>query len=58
MDRHNFQMKDYVFFQAHADFPDQSEVTCDVGYRNENNFCVDIDECKILRHYCDLRNRF
>ena len=54
----DFRMKDYIFFHAHADFPQMLDVSCDVGYRKENNICVDIDECKIMRHYCDWRKRF
>ena len=49
-----FRMKDFIFFDTNAGVP---KVSCDVGYRNENNRCVDIDECKIIRHYCDSRNR-
>ena len=48
-------MKDYIFFQANVDFPKK---WCDVGYRNESDKCIDIDECKIMRHYCDIRKRF
>ena len=44
-----------IFFHANASL---SKVSCGIGYRNENNKCVDIDECKITRHYCDLRKRF
>ena len=54
----DFRMKDHIFFHAHADFPHMLDVSCDVGYRKENNICVDIDECKIMRHYCDSRKRF
>ena len=44
-----------IFFHANASFP---RIPCEIGYRNENNECVDIDECKIMRHYCDSRKRF
>ena len=39
-------------------YPILLKMWCDVGYRNENNMCVDINECKIMRHFCDLRKRF
>ena len=45
-----------IFLHVNTDFP-KVELSCDVGFRNENNDCVDIDECKIRRHYCDLRTR-
>ena len=52
----NFRMKDHIFFQAHAAFPNRSaNKMCDIGYRKENYNCVDIDECKIMRHYCNNR---
>ena len=46
-----------IFINANADLTKKA-VSCDVGFRDENNDCVDIDECKIMRHYCDLRKRF
>ena len=52
---HYFHMKDQIFFKTHADFPNKLKASCDVGYRNEKDNCVDIDECKIMRHYCDSR---
>ena len=55
----NFKMRDHIFFQAHAAFPSMlGNWVCDIGYRKENNNCVDIDECKIMRHYCSNRKTF
>lgn len=54
---HSFNENYSIFIHANADFP-KVEVSCDDGFRNENNVCVDIDECKIMRHYCDLSKRF
>ena len=48
-------MKDQIFFNTNAYLPKKLNASCDVGYRNENDKCVDIDECKIMRHYCDSR---
>ena len=55
-----FKMKDHIFFPAHDAFPNMLEISCYIGYRKdiENNICVDVDECKIMRHYCDSRRRF
>lgn len=52
---YSFNEKYSIFFHANADF---SKVSCEIGYRNASNECVDVDECKIMRHYCDLRKRF
>ena len=46
-----FGMKDPIFFLADDNFP---SLSCNVGFRVENDICVDIDECRILRHYCDF----
>ena len=54
-DLSSFGMKDPIFFLADGNFPSFS---CQVGFRVENDVCVDINECEILRHYCDFeRNR-
>ena len=56
----NFKMKDHIFFPAHVAFLHMLEFSCFIGYRKDiqNNICVDVDECKIMRHYCDSRRRF
>ena len=48
-------MKDHIFFPAHVAFLHMLEFSCFIGYRKDiqNNICVDVDECKIMRHYCD-----
>ena len=54
--KEDFGMKDPVFLLGDEKFPNLS---CNVGFRVENNACEDINECEILRHYCDsARKRF